>query len=271
MSIYVDSKFWIVFVLVEVKCNGQKLVMLIVYDVGFVCSFDVNGVDLILIGDLLGMVVQGYDLILLVIIDDMVYYICVVVWVVQCVLVIVDLLFGVDVSLECVFEVLVCLLQVGVEMVKIEGVGFKLDVICYLVECEILVCLYLGLILQLVLCLGGYCVQGCGDVVCQLVEDVKVVVEVGVIFMVLECLFMLVVVVVIVVVMVLIIGIGVGLVCDGQVLVLYDFFGLDSGYCWFKFVKDFLVEGGFIVGVVCVFVDVVCDGFFFDVEYVYVL
>lgn len=147
MSIYVDSKFWIVFVLVEVKCNGQKLVMLIVYDVGFVCIFDVNGVDLILIGDLLGMVVQGYDLILLVIVVDMVYYICVVVCVLQCVLLVVDLLFGVDVILECVLDVLLQLLQVGVEMVKIEGVGFKVDIICYLVECEILVCVYLGLIL----------------------------------------------------------------------------------------------------------------------------
>lgn len=88
--------------------------------------------------------------------------------------------------------------------------------------------------------------------------------------MVFECVLIFVVVEVIVVVDVLIIGIGVGLQCDGQVLVLYDFFGLDSGYCCFKFVKDFFVEGGLVVGVICVFVDVVCDGSFFDEQYVYV-
>ncbi len=74
MSTHADSKPWTVPALAEAKRNGQKLVMLTAYDAGFARTFDANGVDLILIGDSLGMVVQGHDSTLPVTVADMVYH-----------------------------------------------------------------------------------------------------------------------------------------------------------------------------------------------------
>jgi 3-methyl-2-oxobutanoate hydroxymethyltransferase len=269
MSTHADSKPWTVPALAEAKRNGQKLVMLTAYDAGFARSFDANGVDLILIGDSLGMVVQGHDSTLPVTTDDMVYHTRAVARVVQRALVIADLPFGADASPERAFEASVRLLQAGAEMVKIEGAGFKLDVIRYLVEREIPVCSHLGLTPQSVLRLGGYRVQGRGDAARQLVEDAKAVVEAGATLMVLECLPTPVAAAVTAAVTVPTIGIGAGPECDGQVLVLHDFLGLDSGHRRPKFVKDFLAEGGSIAGAVRAFADAVRDGSFPDAEHAY--
>ncbi|QIO87796.1 3-methyl-2-oxobutanoate hydroxymethyltransferase [Stenotrophomonas rhizophila] len=269
MSTHADSKPWTVPALAEAKRNGQKLVMLTAYDAGFARSFDANGVDLILIGDSLGMVVQGHDSTLPVTTDDMVYHTRTVARVVQRALVIADLPFGADASPERAFEASVRLLQAGAEMVKIEGAGFKLDVIRYLVEREIPVCSHLGLTPQSVLRLGGYRVQGRGDAARQLVEDAKAVVEAGATLMVLECLPTPVAAAVTAAVTVPTIGIGAGPACDGQVLVLHDFLGLDSGHRRPKFVKDFLAEGGSIAGAVRAFADAVRDGSFPDAEHAY--
>ncbi|MBD3828748.1 MULTISPECIES: 3-methyl-2-oxobutanoate hydroxymethyltransferase [Stenotrophomonas] len=269
MSTHADSKPWTVPALAEAKRNGQKLVMLTAYDAGFARSFDANGVDLILIGDSLGMVVQGHDSTLPVTTDDMVYHTRAVARVVQRALVIADLPFGADASPERAFEASVRLLQAGAEMVKIEGAGFKLDVIRYLVEREIPVCSHLGLTPQSVLRLGGYRVQGRGDAARQLVEDAKAVVEAGATLMVLECLPTPVAAAVTAAVTVPTIGIGAGPACDGQVLVLHDFLGLDSGHRRPKFVKDFLAEGGSIAGAVRAFADAVRDGSFPDAEHAY--
>ncbi|TGY32976.1 3-methyl-2-oxobutanoate hydroxymethyltransferase [Stenotrophomonas maltophilia] len=269
MSTHADSKPWTVPALAEAKRNGQKLVMLTAYDAGFARSFDANGVDLILIGDSLGMVVQGHDSTLPVTTDDMVYHTRAVARVVQRALVIADLPFGADASPERAFEASVRLLQAGAEMVKIEGAGFKLDVIRYLVEREIPVCSHLGLTPQSVLRLGGYRVQGRGDAARQLVEDAKAVVEAGATLMVLECLPTPVAAAVTAAVTVPTIGIGAGPACDGQVLVLHDVLGLDSGHRRPKFVKDFLAEGGSIAGAVRAFADAVRDGSFPDAEHAY--
>ncbi|MGA6180067.1 3-methyl-2-oxobutanoate hydroxymethyltransferase [Stenotrophomonas sp. NPDC077421] len=269
MSTHADSKPWTVPALAEAKRNGQKLVMLTAYDAGFARSFDANGVDLILIGDSLGMVVQGHDSTLPVTTDDMVYHTRAVARVVQRALVIADLPFSADASPERAFEASVRLLQAGAEMVKIEGAGFKLDVIRYLVEREIPVCSHLGLTPQSVLRLGGYRVQGRGDAARQLVEDAKAVVEAGATLMVLECLPTPVAAAVTAAVTVPTIGIGAGPACDGQVLVLHDFLGLDSGHRRPKFVKDFLAEGGSIAGAVRAFADAVRDGSFPDAEHAY--
>ncbi|WP_312708163.1 3-methyl-2-oxobutanoate hydroxymethyltransferase [Stenotrophomonas sp.] len=269
MSTHADSKPWTVPALAEAKRNGQKLAMLTAYDAGFARSFDANGVDLILIGDSLGMVVQGHDSTLPVTTDDMVYHTRAVARVVQRALVIADLPFGADASPERAFEASVRLLQAGAEMVKIEGAGFKLDVIRYLVEREIPVCSHLGLTPQSVLRLGGYRVQGRGDAARQLVEDAKAVVEAGATLMVLECLPTPVAAAVTAAVTVPTIGIGAGPACDGQVLVLHDFLGLDSGHRRPKFVKDFLAEGGSIAGAVRAFADAVRDGSFPDAEHAY--
>ncbi|MCW4455014.1 3-methyl-2-oxobutanoate hydroxymethyltransferase [Flavobacterium sp. MXW15] len=269
MSSHADSKPWTVPALAEAKRNGEKLVMLTAYDAGFARAFDANGVDLILIGDSLGMVVQGHDSTLPVTTDDMVYHTRAVARVLQRALLVADLPFGADATPERAFEASVRLLQAGAEMVKIEGAGFKLDVIRYLVEREIPVCSHLGLTPQSVLRLGGYKVQGRGDAAQQLRDDARAVVEAGASLIVLECVPTPVATQVTADVPVPTIGIGAGPGCDGQVLVLHDFLGLDSGHRRPKFVKDFLAEGGSVAGAVRAYADAVRAGTFPDAEHAY--
>jgi len=269
MSTHADSKPWTVPALVEAKRNGQKLVMLTAYDAGFARAFDANGVDLILIGDSLGMVVQGHDSTLPVTTDDMVYHTRAVARVLQRALLVADLPFGADATPERALDASLRLLQAGAEMVKIEGAGFKLDIIRYLVEREIPVCSHLGLTPQSVLRLGGYRVQGRGDAAQQLRDDAKAAVEAGATLIVLECVPTPVATQVTADVSVPTIGIGAGPGCDGQVLVLHDFLGLDSGHRRPKFVKDFLADGGSVAGAVRAYADAVRDGSFPDAEHAY--
>jgi 3-methyl-2-oxobutanoate hydroxymethyltransferase len=154
-------------------------------------------------------------------------------------------------------------------MVKIEGAGFKVDIIRYLVEREIPVCSHLGLTPQSVLRLGGYRVQGRGDAAQQLRDDAKAAVEAGATLIVLECVPTPVATQVTADVSVPTIGIGAGPGCDGQVLVLHDFLGLDSGHRRPKFVKDFLADGGSVAGAVRAYADAVRDGSFPDAEHAY--
>jgi 3-methyl-2-oxobutanoate hydroxymethyltransferase len=269
MSTHADSKPWTVPALAEAKRNGQKLVMLTAYDAGFARAFDANGVDLILIGDSLGMVVQGHDSTLPVTTDDMVYHTRAVAGVLQRALLVADLPFGADATPERALDASLRLLQAGAEMVKIEGAGFKLDVIRYLVEREIPVCSHLGLTPQSVLRLGGYRVQGRGDAAQQLRDDAKAAVDAGATLIVLECVPTPIATQVTADVAVPTIGIGAGPGCDGQVLVLHDFLGLDSGHRRPKFVKDFLAEGGSVAGAVRAYADAVRDGSFPDAEHAY--
>lgn len=269
MSIHADSKPWTVPALVEAKRNGQKLVMLTAYDAGFARTLDANGVDLILVGDSLGMVVQGHDSTLPVSVEDVVYHTAAVSRVLQRALLVSDLPFGADATPERALEASLKLLQAGAEMVKLEGAGFKLDIIRYLVEREIPVCAHLGLTPQSVLRLGGYRVQGRGDAARQLLEDARAVAGAGASLLVLECVPTPLAGRVTVESAIPTIGIGAGPECDGQVLVLHDFLGLDSGHRRPKFVKDFLAEGGSVAGAVRAYADAVRAGTFPDAEHAY--
>ncbi|KRG44736.1 3-methyl-2-oxobutanoate hydroxymethyltransferase [Stenotrophomonas pictorum JCM 9942] len=269
MSIHADSKPWTVPALAEAKRNGQKLVMLTAYDAGFARSFDANGVDLILVGDSLGMVVQGHDSTLPVSVEDVVYHTRAVASVLQRALLVSDLPFGADATPERALEASLQLLKAGAEMVKIEGAGFKLDIIRHLVEREIPVCSHLGLTPQSVLRLGGYRVQGRGDAAQQLLDDAKAVAEAGASLLVLECVPTPLAGRVTAETAIPTIGIGAGPECDGQVLVLHDFLGLDSGHRRPKFVKDFLAEGGSVAGAVLAYADAVRAGTFPDAEHAY--
>lgn len=269
MSIHADSKPWTVPALAEAKRNGQKLVMLTAYDAGFARSFDANGVDLILVGDSLGMVVQGHDSTLPVSVEDVVYHTRAVASVLQRALLVSDLPFGADATPERALDASLQLLKAGAEMVKIEGAGFKLDIIRHLVEREIPVCSHLGLTPQSVLRLGGYRVQGRGDAAQQLLDDAKAVAEAGASLLVLECVPTPLAGRVTAETAIPTIGIGAGPECDGQVLVLHDFLGLDSGHRRPKFVKDFLAEGGSVAGAVRAYADAVRAGTFPDAEHAY--
>ena len=269
MSTHADSKPWTVPALAEAKRNGQKLVMLTAYDAGFARTFDANGVDLILIGDSLGMVVQGHDSTLPVTVADIAYHTTAVARVLQRALLVADLPFGADATPERALDAALQLLRAGAEMVKLEGAGFKLDVIRYLVEREIPVCAHLGLTPQSVLTMGGFKVQGRGEAAERLRADARAVVEAGASLLVLECVPSPLAAQVTADIQVPTIGIGAGPGCDGQVLVLHDFLGLDSGHRRPKFVKDFLAEGGSVAGAVRAYADAVRAGTFPDAEHAY--
>jgi 3-methyl-2-oxobutanoate hydroxymethyltransferase len=155
-------------------------------------------------------------------------------------------------------------------MVKLEGAGHKLETIRFLVEREIPVCGHLGLTPQSVLRFGGFKVQGREQVAAQkLLADAGAVAEAGAALLVLECVPSPLAAQITATIAIPTIGIGAGPHCDGQVLVLHDMLGLDSGHRRPRFVKDFLAEGGSVAGAVRAYADAVRSGAFPDAEHSY--
>ena len=270
MSTHADQKPWTVPALAEAKREGRKLVMLTCYDNSFARILDANGVDMVLIGDSLGMVVQGHDSTLPVTVTDIVYHTKAVARGLQRALLVSDLPFQSDATPERALDASVQLLQAGAEMVKLEGAGHKLDVIRYLSERDIPVCAHLGLTPQSVLKFGGYKVQGREETAAaKLLADAKAVAEAGASLLVLECVPSALAAKISAELSTPTIGIGAGPGCDGQVLVLHDFLGLDTGHRKPKFVKDFLAEGGSVAGAVRAFAQAVRDGSFPDAAHSY--
>ncbi len=249
---------------------GHKLVMLTCYDAGFARTLDANGVDLILVGDSLGMVVQGADSTLAVTVDDIAYHTACVAAATQRVLVVADLPFQADANPERALDASTAFLQAGAGMVKLEGAGHKLDTIRYLVEREIPVCAHLGLTPQSVLRFGGFKVQGRGGAAAEkLRADALAVAEAGAALLVLEAVPSALAAEITAASPIPTIGIGAGPGCDGQVLVLHDMLGLDSGHRRPRFVRDFLAEGGSIAGAVRAYADAVQDGSFPTADHSY--
>lgn len=270
MSTHADSKPWTVPALAEAKRDGRKLVMLTAYDAGFARVFDANGADLILVGDSLGMVVQGHDSTLPVTTSDIAYHTAAVARGLNRALLISDLPFQSDATPERALDASIALLQAGAEMIKLEGAGHKLDVIRFLSERDIPVCAHLGLTPQSVLKFGGYKVQGRDEAAAaRLRADARAVAEAGAALLVLECVPSALAASITADIAIPTIGIGAGPGCDGQVLVLHDFLGLDTGHRRPKFVKDFLAEGGSIAGAVRAYADAVRDGSFPDASHSY--
>jgi 3-methyl-2-oxobutanoate hydroxymethyltransferase len=263
-------KAWTVPMLADSKRDSRKLVMLTAYDASFARALDENGVDLILVGDSLGMVIQGHDSTLPVTIDDIVYHTGCVARAVSTAMVIADLPFQADAMPGRALDAAVRCLQVGAGMVKLEGAGVKLDVIRFLVEREIPVCAHLGLTPQSVLRLGGYRVQGRDERAAdRLQRDALAVAEAGASLLVLECVPSPLAAAITAASPIPTIGIGAGPQCDGQVLVLHDLLGLDSGHRRPKFVKDFLAGAGSVAAAVRAYADAVQSGQFPDAEHSY--
>lgn len=265
-----DRRPWTVPMLAQARAEGRKLVMLTCYDASFARVLDANGVDLILVGDSLGMVVQGHASTLPVRLDDIAYHVAAVARGVRQALVVADLPFGCDADPVQAHAAAVRCIQAGAAMVKLEGAGHKLEVIRYLVEREIPVCAHLGLTPQSVLRLGGFKVQGRGDAAAiRLCKDAQAVAEAGAALLVLEGVPAALAAQVTANVPIPTIGIGAGPGCDGQVLVLHDLLGVDTGHRKPRFVKDFLAEAGSIAGAVRAYADAVRSGAFPGAEHSY--
>src|SRR6476620_3612523 len=225
-----DRKPWTVPMLAEAKREGRKLVMLTAYDAGFARTLDECGVDIVLFGDSLGMVVQGHDSTLPVTVDAVVYHTACVARGLSSALLVTDLPFQADATTARALDASTRCLQAGAGMVKLEGAGFKLDVIRFLVEREIPVCAHLGLTPQSVLRLGGYKVQGRDErAAARVREDAILVEDAGATLLVLECVPSQVAADITAATSIPTIGIGAGARCDGQVLVLHDLLGVYEG------------------------------------------
>ena len=265
-----DRKPWTVPMLAAAKHDGRKLVMLTAYDAGFARTLDAAGVDLVLVGDSLGMVVQGHGSTLPVTVDDIVYHTACVARGLSSALLIADLPFQADATPARALDAATRCLQAGAGMVKLEGAGHKLEVIEFLMAREIPVCAHLGLTPQSVLRLGGYTVQGRDErAAAKLVDDAQAVAKAGASLLVLECVPSQVAADITAAIAIPTIGIGAGPRCDGQVLVLHDLLGINSGHRRPKFVKDFLAEGGSVEGAVRAFCEAVRDGSFPDAAHSY--
>ena len=270
MSTHAEIRKWTLPALAAAKRDQRKLVMLTAYDYSFARVLDANGVDLVLVGDSLGMVVQGRESTLPVTVEHIAYHTAAVARGLERAMLVSDLPFQSDATPERALGASITLLQAGAEMVKLEGAGHKLDVIRFLAERDIPVCAHLGLTPQSVLKFGGYKVQGRDEAAAaRLRADARDVADAGASMLVLECVPSPLAAAITTASTIPTIGIGAGPDCDGQVLVLHDFLGLDTGHRKPKFVKDFLAEGGSVAGAIARYAAAVRDGSFPDAEHSY--
>ncbi len=243
--------------------GGEKIAMLTCYDASFARLLDAAGVDVMLVGDSLGMVVQGHDSTVPVSLDEMAYH-------TQCVAranrfawVVGDLPFGsYQASPEQALRSAARLMQSGAHMFKLEGGGWTADIVRRLVERGIPVCAHLGLTPQSVHALGGYRVQGRGDEAAEtLRRHAHELADAGAAMLVLELLSSAVAKALTASLSIPVIGIGAGVDCAGQVLVLHDMLGITRGKLP-RFVRDFMAEGGSIEAALLRYVAAVKDGSF---------
>jgi len=214
------------------KANGRKIVVLTAYDVPTASIAADGGVDAILVGDSLGMVVLGYDNTLPVTMDEMAHHCAAVVRAGPRVPVIADLPYGsfhVSVA-ETVRQVIRLVKTTGVNAVKLEGGSVRKDMISALLAAEVPVMGHLGLTPQSINRLGGFKVQGKGsDAAARLEEEAHFLAEAGCFALVLECVPEALATRITARLPIPTIGIGAGGGCDGQVLVFHDLLGLYEG------------------------------------------
>ncbi|HEY9050752.1 MAG TPA: 3-methyl-2-oxobutanoate hydroxymethyltransferase [Gammaproteobacteria bacterium] len=226
------------------------------YDVSFAQVLDQNGVDVVLVGDSLGMVIQGEETTLPVTMDDMVYHGRAVSRGVKQALLILDMPFMSDASVEqAVANAGRFMKQAGANMVKLEGGADQQELVATLTRLGIPVCAHLGLQPQRVHKLGGYRVQGREQSVAErMLHDARVLEQAGADMLLLECVPAELAKQITQKASIPVIGIGAGVDCDGQILVLYDILGISAGKIP-KFSKNFMAEANDIPAAVRLYVE----------------
>ena len=250
----------------EMLAAGEKIAMLTAYDASFARLADDAGVDCLLVGDSLGMVLQGQPSTVPVTLDEMAYHTRCVARAKPAAWLIGDLPFGsYQEGREQALRSSVALMQAGAQMVKLEGGGWTPETVRFLVERGIPVCAHLGLTPQSVHALGGYRIQGRDEAgAATLRRHAKGLAEAGAAMMVLELMPSRVAAEVQAENPQLItIGIGAGASTAGQVLVLHDMLGITRGKLP-RFVRNFTAEGGSIEDALRRYVAAVKDGSFPD-------
>ena len=248
----------------------RKLAMLTCYDAAFAATLDAAGVDILLIGDSLGMVVQGHDSTLPVTVEHVAYHTACVArgaarpWIVA------DMPCGsFQASPEQAFAGAVTLMQAGSQMVKIEGGAEMAPTVEFMVRRGVPVCAHIGLTPQHVNVFGGYRVQGRGAGAAEaLLASARALQDAGAAMMVIEAVPEPLARRVAEEVALITIGIGASVACSGQVLVLHDLLGAGVGKRP-RFVRNFLQGAGSLEAAVGAYVAEVQSGRFPGPEHTY--
>lgn len=224
------------------KQAGETFSCLTAYDASFAHAASQAGIDVLLVGDSLGMVLQGHNSTLPVTIKDIIYH-------TRCAargkghsLLMVDLPFMSNISTERLLEDAGALMRAGAELVKLEGEAWMAEGIRELTRRGVPVCAHLGLTPQTVHQLGGYKVQGRDAAHAErIIDDAKILADAGASVILLECVPASLGKAVTDALDVPVIGIGAGLDTDGQILVMHDVLGVTHGRTP-RFVKNFMVD-----------------------------
>jgi len=243
------------------KAAGEKFAVVTAYDATFTQLANQAGIEAILVGDSLGMVLQGHDSTLPVTMTDMAYHVASVKRGNDKALIIADLPFSSYATPEQTLENAAALMRAGAHVIKLEGGQWLVDSIRLLGECGIPVCVHLGLTPQSVNAFGGYKVQGRQpDRARQMLADAKAVEAAGAALLVLECVPRALAGEITREVHIPVIGIGAGAGTDAQVLVLHDLLGLSARTP--KFVRNFMQGAASVQEALANYRGAVCDGSF---------
>lgn len=252
----------------KMREENQRMTMLSCYDASFAGLCETAGVEIFLVGDSLGMVMQGHDSTLPVSMEDMLYHTRCVVRGSQRALVVGDLPFGsYQQSPQQAFGNAARLMAAGAGVVKLEGGAIMAETVAFLVARGIPVMGHLGLTPQSVHTLGGYRVQGKTDAAAQrILDDARLLQDAGAAALVLECVPVGVGRQITEALRIPTIGIGAGPHCSGQVLILHDMLDIYPGKKA-KFVKNYMSGSASVQEAVGRFVKEVKDGSFPTPEY----
>lgn len=246
----------------QLKAKQEKITMLTCYDASFARVMETAGVEILLIGDSLGMTVQGHTSTLPVTLEQMIYHTQNVARGNQTALLLADLPFGTyEADTISAYQNATALMKAGAHMVKLEGGMHQVEKTAYLTARSIPVCAHLGLTPQSVNTLGGYRVQGRDESAAEaLLTAAKAHEAAGAALLVLECIPAPLAKTVTAALSIPVIGIGAGKDCDGQVLVLQDLLGIYPKPP--KFSKNFLQGQDSILAAISSYIAAVKAGTF---------
>ena len=227
--------------LARMKAEGEKIASITCYDASFAALTDEAGVDVVLVGDSLGMVIQGHDTTVPVTLDHIIYHCKAVAKGLYRPFLMADMPFMTYTSKEQALQNSVRLMQEGgAKMVKLEGGAGQVEIVEFLAQHDIAVCAHLGLKPQSVHKTGGFRVQGREDAAAQAMKrDAKALQDAGADVILLECIPSKLGAEITAELDVPVIGIGAGPDTDGQILVLYDVLDITPGRKP-RFVKNYM-------------------------------
>lgn len=254
--------------LAAMKLAGEKISCLTAYDASFSALMDKVGIDILLVGDSLGMVIQGATSTLPVTVEQMAYHCHCVSQARQRAFVIADLPFLSYTTSAAAAENSAKLMQEGgAQMVKLEG--SHIEIIRFLVNFGVPVCGHLGLLPQSINQLGSYKVRGREQLEAdKIIADAQSLEQAGISLLILECVPATLAKKISLLLKIPVIGIGAGVDCDGQVLVLYDMLGISLGKRP-RFSKDFMQDADSIEEAIARYQHEVKSGLFPGLEQSY--